>query len=424
VNALPALELGAHGKVDGKRRAADFDVSIQYLTTPVASDAAFRATLNLVDETLTFDSALVSRFMDVTSALALVEALQPPGEEPTIAPTETRSVDASGQADVADGARRSPSTRGTGPFWHVLRGRFDLELGAVQFAPYRIDDVRGRLDLTKDRMSFSGLTGTMFAGKWSGGLRIDHDPRPEADHFLTGGFHIEQFETARVVQTVFPNEFGSFDARITLDAAVRSDGDNLQALLNNAQGEFSIESRDGRARLTHPAADTASTLLVLGGAVTFSPELRALGRLLRKFAEMPVDELRVSGERDARGNIVLTEFLLDSPQARLVGRGAVPAQDGVPLAARRLELALDLFARDEVGVILANMQLLEKRTTTDGYRRMAQPFSVIGEVGRPDASPLYDLLARAATGSRGTWGLIMRKVRQEAEKQRVAEIKK
>jgi hypothetical protein len=47
---------------------------------------------------------------------------------------------------------------------------------------------------------------------------------------------------------------------------------------------------------------------------------------------------------------------------------------------------------------------------------------VKGEVGRPDASPLYDLLAKGVLGSRGTWGLIMRKVQQEVEKQRAADL--
>ena len=38
-------------------------------------------------------------------------------------------------------------------------------------------------------------------------------------------------------------------------------------------------------------------------------------------------------------------------------------------------------------------------------------------VGRPDASALYELLARAVDGSRGTWGFIMRKVQREVERQ-------
>ncbi|CAM3154808.1 hypothetical protein [Rariglobus hedericola] len=418
---LPALEIGARGKVDGNKREAGFDVGINYLTAPAPSNAAFRMTLALDRGTLSFDSALRSRFLDVTAVLDLMNTLQGAAGAREAKPVTT--VSHSVKNPPATGPSEKSARLGTA-FWSVLRGRFDLELGAVQFSPYRIDDVRGRLDLTENQLRLSGLTGTMFAGKWSGGLTIDYNPQAEADHFLRGEFHIAQFETARVVQTVFPNEFGSFDARINFDAKVRADGTSLWALLDNAEGEFQIEGRDGVARITHPAAGTASTLLVLGGAVSFSPELRALGRLLRKFAEMPVDALRVSGGRDQQGNITLAEFLIDSPQARISGRGSVPSVEGVALAGRPLNLSLELFARDEMSVILGNMKLLEKHAGADGYRKMLQPFSVIGEVGRPDASPLYDLLAKAATGSRGTWGFIMRKVQREVEKQRPKDAKK
>ncbi|MEZ0216110.1 MAG: hypothetical protein ACAH89_03190, partial [Rariglobus sp.] len=425
VKSLPALEVSAHGKVDGRQREAGFDVSMQYFTTPVTSDAAFRVNLGMDSGTLNFDSALHSKFMDVTAALELAEAFQPatiPASAKTAAPAVANSTTSTPPREKSKSVERMAKLGK--PFWSVLRGHFDLDLGTVAFTPYRIDAVRGRIDVAETKLTLSGLTGTMFAGKWSGSLGIDYNPAGESDHFLKGSFHIEQFETARVVQTAFPNEFGSFDARINLDATVRSDGNSVWELLNRAEGDFAIEGRDGVARLTHPAAGTASTLLVLGGAVSFSPELRALGRLLRKFAEMPVNTLRVSGERDATGNITLTEFRLDSPQARLIGRGTVPMEDGVALAGRRLDLGLELFARDEVGVILGNMKLLEKHPGVDGYRRMTQPVTVGGEVGRPDASPLYDLLARGALGSRGTWGLIMRKVQREVEKQRLAEAKK
>lgn len=424
IPGIPPLEVYAHGQVDGKKREAGFDVSVRHFTAPVESDAAFRVTLALDSDTLNFDSALRSKFIDVTAALALVEALNPPTLAPSPAATPAPAISVAAPPPEKKKPVERMARLGK-PFWSVLRGHFDLELGAIQFAPYRIERVGGRLDVAEKRLTLSDLTGTMFSGKWSGGLAIDYaGDDPVSDHRLSGVFRIEQFETARVVQTVFPNEFGSFDARITLDSRVRSDGNGLWELLNRAEGDFTIEGRDGIARLTHPAAGTAATVLVLGGAVTFSPELRALGRLLRKFSEMPVDTLRVSGARDATGDISLDEFLLVSPQARLVGRGRVPAEDGVALAGRKIDLALDLFARDEIGVILGNMKLLEKKPGADGYRRMTQPVTVGGEVGRPDASPLYDLLARAATGSRGTWGLIMRKVQREVEKQRAAEAKK
>jgi hypothetical protein len=132
---------------------------------------------------------------------------------------------------------------------------------------------------------------------------------------------------------------------------------------------------------------------------------------------MPLDELSIEGGRTADGTVRLSSVRMDSPQVRLEGAGQVAAVEGVPLPARDLLLTLGLSARDETGVILGRMRLLEKKEDADGFRRLTQSVAVKGQAGRPDAGELYDLFARGVAGSRGTWGLIMRKVQREVEKQ-------
>jgi hypothetical protein len=405
---LPPLEVTAHGRVDGRARALHFDVTTLFATAPRPSDATFALDLALGPDSLPLASTLRSQFLDVGELLALAEAFTPPRSAPT----------APAVAAAPAAPHRSPVYLPMGePFWSKLRGYFDLDLAAVQMLPYRIDGVRGRLDFTAGALTLSGLAGEMFAGRWRGDVRIAYAPgAPTGDHVLTGQFDIEQFETARAIQTVFPNDYGSLDARLDLTATVRGAGHRWWQLLDGATGEFALTARNGVARLQHPQLGTASTVLALAGTVGFSAELRALGRLLKKFAEMPVEHLRVTGARDAAGNLTLGELRLDSPQARLLGRGEVPADATTPLVGRKLNLALELQAKDEMAVILGNMKLLEKQPQPDGFQRMKQPILLGGEVGKPDPSSLYDLLARAVEGSKGTWSLIMRKVQKEVEK--------
>jgi hypothetical protein len=161
-----------------------------------------------------------------------------------------------------------------------------------------------------------------------------------------------------------------------------------------------------------------ATAVVFGGTVLLSPELRALGRLLRQFSEMPLDQLRISGQRAADGTVSLDEFRFNSPQARLLGRGRIPAVEGEPLMNRPLELSLELAAKDEVAVILGGMSLLEKKPRTDGYRPLKEKFVLGGKAGQPDTRPLYDLLAKAVSGSKGTWGFLMRKMQAQVEKKK------
>ena len=53
--------------------------------------------------------------------------------------------------------------------------------------------------------------------------------------------------------------------------------------------------------------------------LALSPEPRTPGGLLREFAKMPVDGLRIEGGRAPNGSLRLSKVRFDSPQARLKG---------------------------------------------------------------------------------------------------------
>jgi hypothetical protein len=408
--SLEPIELKASGKVNGVARKAAFDVALRMGDGETAGDLAFGVELALEDATLRIDSALRGKRWDVTESLAWARAMggaAAPQKAEAVALTADPVVKGGGAAGTPIGSA----------FWGPLRGRFELDIGELRMKPYRVEQLRGRVLLGERELVVDGLGGEMFAGRLGGAFRMDYEPgAADGDHALSGDLRIEQFDTAKVVQTVFANEYGSLDAKVDLGAAVRARGFRLPDLLERSEVDFTIKGK-GVARLTHPDARTASTLMVMGGVLTLSPELRALGRLLKKFAEMPVDDLSIEGGRTAEGTVRLSRVRMDSPQMRLEGEGRVAAVDGVPLPARDLLLNLGLSARDETGVILGRMRLLEKTPDGNGYRRLNQPLAVKGQAGRPDAGELYDLFARGVAGSRGTWGVIMRKVQREVEKQ-------
>lgn len=413
---LAPVELTAKGKVDGRAREASFKVGLKMGEGAQAGDLAFEVKLAPAEGTLRVDSALRGKRWDLTETLAWASAWSG-----SSAKTDTKAGAAGSVKPAKAGVDAPKVAKVATPLgtavWGPLRGVFELDVGELLLAPYRVENLRGRIELEERSLSVRGLGGEMFAGRLGGDCTLNYEPGAEGgDHALSGAFRIEQFDTTRVVQEVFPNEYGLLDARVNLRAGVHGRGFRLGDLVERAEADFSVDGK-GVARLTHPDARTASTLLVMGGVLTLSPELRALGRLLRKFAEMPVDELRIDGGRDADGSLRLSRVRLASAQVRLEGAGEVAAVEGVPLPARPLSLRLGLSAKDEIGVILGRMRLLEKKADADGFRKLTQPVEVRGEAGKPDASALYDLLARGVSGSSGTWGLIMRKVQREVEKQ-------
>jgi hypothetical protein len=409
-DSLPPLEVTLRGKVSRDNVFAG-GVELLLAASPRPTDAKFDVQFNFVEGGLNVSSGFRSQFIDGTALLALARAF------PSATPPAVAAPPAQPTPTVAP---PRPAVDAALPFWGELRGSFDLDIGAVQFAPYRIDRVRGRLDADQRTLVLHDLAGEMFAGRWGGGLRIEHEPGiTTGEHTLAGEFHIEQFESARVVQTVFPNQLASVDARINVRSRVASHGNSFVALIDHSAADFSVDGEKGVVRLTVPHADLISTAAVFGGTVLLSPELRALGRLLKKFAEMPVEQLRITGRRAEGGEVTLDEFRFESSQARLLGHGRIPAESSEPLMNRPLELSLELAAKDELAVILGGMSLLEKRPRPDGFRAMRQPFTLGGRAGAPDTAPLYDLLARAVGGSSGTWGFLMRKVQAKIVKNKI-----
>ncbi len=424
---LPPCEVSAHGRVSLQDKTFIAGIEARLETQPVATDAKFDATLQLDGSELKAGSTLRSNFFDAGEALALAQAFLPKRSAAALARAKARQAQAAAAAPApvlgADGKPVYP--RGDGPFWAGLRGYFNLELGAVQFASYRIDHVRGRLDLDERSLSLTQLSGEMFAGRWSGDAHIDYQPKnPVGDHTLAAEFRIEQFDSAKVVQAAFPSEKALLGARIDLHAGVHSRGNAPVELIDRAAAEFTVDGTQGVVRLRVPNQDTLASAALFGGTILLSPELRALGRLLKQFAEMPVDRLRIAGERTADGEIDLNEFRVESPQVRLSAHGRIPASGDESLLQRPLELSVDLGAKDDVAVILHGMKLIERDPGPDGYRALKEQFALGGKVGAPDTRPLYDLLAKAVVGSQGTWGVLMRKVQAEVEKAKAQPPKK
>ena len=165
-----------------------------------------------------------------------------------------------------------------------------------------------------------------------------------------------------------------------------------------------------------PKQDMIADALVLGGTLTFSSELRALGRFVRKISDIPIDRLQASGTLAPDGRLSLDTFNFDSPELRLAASGTVSGAKTRDILGRPLAVEARLSASGDMAVILKGMHLLEP-AGADGFAAMDRPFVIGGSVGQPDLRGLYDVLAQAVDSSHGSWGLLMRKAKSEVEKQ-------
>ncbi|AOS43375.1 hypothetical protein Verru16b_00418 [Lacunisphaera limnophila] len=393
-------------KSQGERHRARFD--FQYQTAPVWSQFTTEFDYGMTRGKAEINATLTGDFFDAGRFMQLLAACTPA----EVAPVATSPV-----ATAADAAATVATNAPAGAFWQTLLGRFELKFGAVAYDAYRVEDLTGEFRITEDALQLSQLAGRMFDGRWQGNFRFAYDPaQPATPYGLTGGFSIQDFSAERIVQTATPTDFGSFSGRLHFDATIEARGANPRQLLDGSTSAFSFRGEGGRLQLKVPQANLASAALLVGGAITFSPELRAIGRLVKQFSDLPVDQLSARGRREAGGAILLDDLRIHTPQLRLSARGTVAANPDLDLAALPFELPVTLAVRDEMAVLLKGMKLIGPKPDADGFFTMTRQPVLRGTLGAPDTTALYDLLAQAASGSSGTFGFLMRKVQQEAAK--------
>jgi len=383
-------------------------LDFQYQTEPAWSAFTAEFGIGMNQGRAEINTTLKGDFFDAGRFLQLVEACTP-------ATTEAAAPPRAKETPVP-----AAETAPAGAFWQTLLGRFDLEFGQVVYGDYRIENLTGEFLVNEEALDLRRLSGRMFDGAWRGRLRLGYEEaQPERPYLLSGGFAIEGFSAERIVQAAYPNEIGSFSGRLHFESTLHAQGANPRQLLADSTSAFSFRSESGRLRLQVPHSNLASAALLVGGAITFSPELRAMGRLITQFSDLPVDELSARGRSEPGGALVLDELRVSTPQLRFSARGTVPARSDLGLAARPFELPLTLTVRDEMAVILRGMKLIDKKPDADGFFAMTRRPVLRGTLGEPDTTEFYDVLAQAVAGSSGTFGFLMKKVQQEATKTRL-----
>ncbi|WP_438481562.1 hypothetical protein [Oleiharenicola lentus] len=395
-----------------------FKMEFQYQTTPTWSQFNAEFSGRMREKVADISTTLSGEFFDLGQFMRLVDACVP--ATPALGITPKKSA----AAPTAPSAAPVTETL-AGPFWQTLRAKFDLDFTKLVYADYQIDQLTGQLTVDEEGIQLRKLTGKMFDGEWSGNFRMDYDWKNAATPYgFTGGFKIKDFSATKIVQAAYPNELGSFDVRLNFLSEISSRTWSPLDAIDQSTARFEFGSSEGRLKLNVPYANVASAGLLVGGAITFSPELRALGRLIRKFSDLPVDTLSGKGQRAADGTITLESFQLGTPQLRLVAHGSIPFQKDKELAARPFELPVTLSAKDEIAVIMRGMKLLEKKPDAEGFYAMTRKPALRGTIGEPDTTELYDTFAQAVDASSGTFGFLMKKVLKEVEKAQAAEAKK
>jgi hypothetical protein len=262
---------------------------------------------------------------------------------------------------------------------------------------------------TSTKFAVEELAASFLGARLGGRAAVTFDASGNPPYGVEATFEVADLDLGRIFTTVDPSRPPTLEGRFRLDGEIAGAGPDPAMAIREGRGEVRVEGSDAVFRGLGPEAKSASKLVRTVGTLTFSKELRAVGRLIGTLEALPVREARVTLLRDPARGLVVDSMDLRADDLLVRGTGSVKRAPGVPFVDRELRLAVDLSARGDAAIVFRGLDLLGEKEDEGGYRPLTRTLSVGGTVGEPDASALWEMFDEAAAQARGSFGLALRK---------------
>ena len=154
--------------------------------------------------------------------------------------------------------------------------------------------------MSPERAALSGVQASMLGAALESSATIDFDAALPKPYTLALAASVADLAVERLFLTAAPDETPTAKGHLDLEIALNGVGLNPLDLGLSSLGAIRLSGRDGVFRGLAASAGTGSTAARTVGALTFSRELRAVGRLLDGLGELRFHRSR-SGARWHRG---------------------------------------------------------------------------------------------------------------------------
>lgn len=385
--ALPKIstDLRADIAADGK---ITLNVPLTLELNGRSSDLTITGTALKTEKELTLDGRINSTLLvlDDIKVLTVVLPAQPAPAAPT-APNE-------------------PAGRDTVPFWNGLSGQLSLAIKkAIYTKDIEVTDVTGTLKLEPGAIKFENVQAAIGQGgsaKISGTVAFDGTAKQP--YAMNADLLVAGVDSGPLFRAVAPMRPPTIEGKFDASSKIASGGDNLDQLLQRANGDFQVSSKSGVFRaLSADVSDRVSknqSLISAGlGLITGRKEddtAKTIADVAKYLSEIPFDQLSVTLSRGQSLDLNLKDFALISPEARIGGSGTIKHAEGKSILEQGMNLSLALGARGKLGEALKKIKLLDAKTDSLGYSAFTVPINIKGTAEKPDNSQLTEELLKAA----------------------------
>ena len=334
---------------------------------------------------------------------------------------------ASGSAPAASSPRLAPlseekiaaiaklrAARDSVPAWSGLGGKASVALGKIEFPSFAVEGVSGKLDVAPARASLSGVRASLLGAALNAAAIVTFDAGKPKPYSLDLNAAVKKLELGRLFAAVAPGTPPTAEGRVEFATTMTSEGLNPLDLALSSVGELRLTGRDGVFRGLAANAGTGSKAARVIGILTFSRELKAIGRLLDGLGEIRFKQADLKLERTP-DRIELSQLSIVSPQVRIDATGDIELAALRPVLLSPLNVSARIGAAGDIAVLFDGMKLLEGEKGQAGYRNVTKPIVIAGSAAAPDTSAFWALLDEGAGNARGSFGVGLRALNSKLE---------
>lgn len=417
LGSIPDVDLALEAAgVRGKRFDIKLPIRLESKESGV-SDLRLEGALSSDDsDVLDIEASLTGESVAVGDLQTFIDLFVPPQEKDAAA--ETQGLTPLSE-EALSAIQKLRAERHSVPFWtdHLL-ARTNVDIGHIAFPSFTVDDVRGRLELTRNKATITDVNASLLGADLSAAASIDFDaarPKPYALDFHAS---VDDIELKNLFLAVAPDSVPTAEGHFELSSTLTGSGLNPLDLGLSTLGEIRLTGRDGIFRGLAAHAGTGSTAARVVGILTFSKELKAVGRLLDRLGEIRFQQANFLLERSTLDHIDLSNLSVRSPQLEIAASGSLALAPQRPLLLSPLDLSAQISAKGDVAILFDGMHLLEDSVDDAGYRNLTRVVHVDGTPIEPDTSEFWELLEEGADNARGAFGAGLRALNRSLEARR------
>ena len=379
-----------------------FDGALQRKT---GGQLAFDASLNGGRIAMSDIERLIDFVSTMRDTTERAPAPAPAPSAPRLAPLSEEKIAAIAKLRAARDSR---------PAWSGLGGKASVALGKIEFPSFAVEGVRGKLDVAPARASLSGVRASLLGAALNAAATVTFDAAKPTPYALDLNAAVKNLELGRLFAAVAPGAPPTAEGRFEFATTMKSEGLNPLDLALSSVGEVRLSGRDGVFRGLAANAGTGSKASRVIGILTFSRELKAIGRLLEGLGEIHFKQADLRLERTP-DKIELSNLTIVSPQLKIEASGDVELAPLRPVLLSPLNVSARIAAAGDIAILFDGMKLLEGEKGQGGYRNVTKPIVIAGSAAAPDASAFWALLDEGAGNARGSFGVGLRALNSRLE---------